>query len=450
MADYNNEINNLVYELETLENNSYAYGKAQKPTFGANKEEAEKYTAASKNALLYGIIAAVLFVIRLGLPLGTGIYFFKTDGLTLISLILFIAIFAVDFILRRGLVFKIKTDVRVKICNVVAVLLFAAELFVFFAAYYDNKVFAEGLVCFAVITLLCGYLSGYFIKKQLQNKNVKSDIEARQSQTAATASTKTGKERIDEIKSELYAKGVVYCNENQLFAFTNPGGLIKSNAYGFWCPVCGNKLETDNNYIVRYGGLQKTAGTAILKNGIVLNKNFATTVAYEYQIKTFPATKYHCPHCEYDLFKSNVSVYKDKEVTEQGSDGGYYKSSRKEEEDITLFKLDKGKLYAPVVEKRLNELKASKASGFEIYDKFLVKHAEVKKETLPETETTAVKAEPPVNYIETQVTPQNAAVPSAANSNLITCIDCGKRFSRRAKACPECGCPIEECLKAEK
>lgn len=447
MADYNGEINNLVYELETLENNSYAYGKAQKPTFGANKEEAEKYTAASKNALLYGIIAAVLFVIRLGLPLGTGIYFFKTDGLTLISLILFIAIFAVDFILRRGLIFKIKTDVRVKICNVVAVLLFAAELFVFFAAYYDNKIFAEGLVCFAVITLLCGYLSGYFIKKQLQNKNVKSDIEARQSQTAATASTKTGKERIDEIKSELYAKGVVYCNENQLFAFTNPGGLIKSNAYGFWCPVCGSKLETDDNYIVRYGGDQKTEGLAVLKNGIVLNKNFATTVEYEYQIKTFPATKYHCPHCEYDLFKSNVSVYEG--VLERGSDGRYYtSSSSKEEKGITLIKLDKGKLYAPVVEKRLNEMKASKAGGLEVYDKFLVKPAEVKKKILPETP--AVKAEPPVNYIETQVTPQNAAVPSAANSNLITCIDCGKRFSRRAKACPECGCPIEECLKAEK
>lgn len=447
MADYKGEINSLVYELETLEKNSYAYGKAQKPTFGANKEEAEKYTAASKNALLYGIIAAVLFVIRLGLPLGTGIYFFKTDGLTLISLILFIAIFAVDFILRRGLVFKIKTDVRVKICNVVAVLLFAAELFVFFAAYYDNKIFAEGLVCFAVITLLCGYLSGYFIKKQLQNKNVKSDIEARQSQTAATASTKTGKERIDEIKSELYAKGVVYCNENQLFAFTNPGGLIKSNAYGFWCPVCGCKLETDDNYIVRYGGDQKTEGLAVLKNGIVLNKNFATTVEYEYQIKTFPATKYHCPHCEYDLFKSNVSVYEG--VLERGSDGRYYtSSSSKEEKGITLIKLDKGKLYAPVVEKRLNEMKASKAGGLEVYDKFLVKPAEVKKKILPETP--AVKAEPHVNDIAAAATSQGADGSSAVNSNLITCIDCGKRFSRRAKACPECGCPIEECLKAEK
>lgn len=52
--------------------------------------------------------------------------------------------------------------------------------------------------------------------------------------------------------------------------------------------------------------------------------------------------------------------------------------------------------------------------------------------------------------VDAAATSQGAAVPSAANSNLITCIDCGKRFSRRAKACPECGCPIEECLKAEK
>ena len=51
MADYKGEINSLVYELETLEKNSYAYGKAQKPTFGANKEEAEKYCEYLKKQL---------------------------------------------------------------------------------------------------------------------------------------------------------------------------------------------------------------------------------------------------------------------------------------------------------------------------------------------------------------------------------------------------------------
>lgn len=32
--------------------------------------------------------------------------------------------------------------------------------------------------------------------------------------------------------------------------------------------------------------------------------------------------------------------------------------------------------------------------------------------------------------------------------SLITCIECGKQFSDKAVACPNCGCPTEEVLKA--
>ena len=31
---------------------------------------------------------------------------------------------------------------------------------------------------------------------------------------------------------------------------------------------------------------------------------------------------------------------------------------------------------------------------------------------------------------------------------LIICAECGKKFSDKAIYCPECGCPIEEVLKA--
>ena len=30
---------------------------------------------------------------------------------------------------------------------------------------------------------------------------------------------------------------------------------------------------------------------------------------------------------------------------------------------------------------------------------------------------------------------------------LITCTECGKEFSEKASACPNCGCPTEEILK---
>lgn len=30
---------------------------------------------------------------------------------------------------------------------------------------------------------------------------------------------------------------------------------------------------------------------------------------------------------------------------------------------------------------------------------------------------------------------------------LITCTECGKEFSEKAPACPNCGCPTEEILK---
>ncbi len=32
---------------------------------------------------------------------------------------------------------------------------------------------------------------------------------------------------------------------------------------------------------------------------------------------------------------------------------------------------------------------------------------------------------------------------------LITCIECGKQFSDKASACPECGCPTSECIATQ-
>ncbi len=43
-----------------------------------------------------------------------------------------------------------------------------------------------------------------------------------------------------------------------------------------------------------------------------------------------------------------------------------------------------------------------------------------------------------------QVAQQVYSQPQSQNSNLLTCPDCGQMVSRRADACPNCGCPISE------
>ena len=43
-----------------------------------------------------------------------------------------------------------------------------------------------------------------------------------------------------------------------------------------------------------------------------------------------------------------------------------------------------------------------------------------------------------------QVAQQVYSQPQSQNSNLLTCPDCGQTVSRRADACPNCGCPISE------
>ncbi len=193
---------------------------------------------------------------------------------------------------------------------------------------------------------------------------------------------------------------------------------IEKLSYASLCPICNSRVAVDKNYVVwHYGFQEEKRQEVIVYNGSVLSSNPLNSTYYFEKDKDFPATRRSCPKCQYEVFEGYASTYTEKERWEEDEDGGssvkYYVPKR-----VHYFKIEPGRIATECFEewKRQNKVKLG--------GNFTVK-----------VETEADK---------------EAAKQAALQKKLVKCVDCGKSFSPHAKACPECGCPIEVCLKGSK
>ena len=355
------EVDNLIEELDTLSNSfkfqNTSYDKT-KLKANLNQEDFEKYIIVNKKTKIYGIICFIVLLIRFILPLSIGIALWKTGSLTGISTIIFIIGYLVY-------IFKVSVFVKRKKLKkgqlIIFYLVLISYLSIFTLAYYERQNYLLELTICLVVVLLCGYLYNVFSPKYIKNKNEKDTILLNQKLKDEDLLLKNKNQRIDEIKNQLYEKDVVYCNQNQLNSFIN------MNGFGDCCPICEEKLVVDNNYIVNYTARQPVETDAILKNGIVLNRELATSITYKDCEKTFPATKYHCPHCDYNFYISKVSFYSNENIYEKDFGGYGHTRTGEVKKKISLIKLEQGKLYPPVVNNWKNKISGN---SYKFYDDF--------------------------------------------------------------------------------
>ncbi len=222
--------------------------------------------------------------------------------------------------------------------------------------------------------------------------------------------------RIVELEKQAYEMGVQLCTIEQ---------LNKLNSGSKTCPICSSELESS---IIKNGVTYYAYHKKVL-DGVYVASAYSNTVSnavqYEYFNKEFVATTLTCPHCKYEYMTAEVEYYKHTE----DSIGDNTTTD-------VISSINKGMLLEDVVDEWKQKHSDTRANFYKI------KSSTPKAETKKSQKTETVQ---PINPVQEKV-----EEPVKTDNKLITCVDCGKKFSPHAKACPECGCPIEVCLENNK
>lgn len=173
-----------------------------------------------------------------------------------------------------------------------------------------------------------------------QEKKALNDIR-RCSEKANITNTelKLEKERIKE-------QGLVLCSENDINKLIDE--LEKSYRFYHYdnkkCSICNEDLIMDDEYVANI-----TVTEDKVVEGVYVNTDRTGLVKPAHQhVKTekeFPAIKYRCPHCEWELFLAKYKTLEYEEFDAKFSDGESYISHGYFDNEKLASHFTKGKLY---------------------------------------------------------------------------------------------------------
>ncbi len=267
-------------------------------------------------------------------------------------------------------------------------------------SYTALALFCVSLALFVCKIVLCVKEKGYreIVEKMLTPSKEKIEKEKAERETERKA-------RLEKVRAELLLQGVRAATPEE----------IDSLSYLCVCPVCKASMPVDKeNYVVWHSGIQerKVQEVFVYNNGSVSAPIDATK--YREEDRAFPARRRSCPNCRYVVWEGSARSLKEESYWAKDSDGEGYTAHYYTPEDFYYFNIEQGRLDTSCFEKWKKTFNPKLGGRFA-------------RKTVTEAEK---KAE--------------------LQKKLVKCVDCGASFSPHAKACPQCGCPIEVCLKGSK